>query len=181
MAESKTVARPYAKAIFADATDDEQKHNWQMFLHTAKAIMQTDKVFEHLTLPGFNSQMQQWLDKLLQENRHQGINSKEQNLLRLLQKYNRMSILPDISDIYDELFYNSQNICMVKVRSAQELSPNEKQELEIVMRKITGRNVLMEISEDTALLAGVLIEYDGLVIDQTLKGRITEFARQLDD
>lgn len=181
MTESRTVARPYAKAIFADATDDGQKRNWQIFLHTAKAAMQTDKVLEHLSLSDFKVQMQQWLDQLLQQNRHQGINSKEQNLLCLLEEYNRLAVLPDIADIYDELFYCSQNICMVKIKTAQKLSQSEKQELETVMRKMTGRNVMMEISEDATLLAGVLIEYDGLVIDQTLKGRITRFARQLDD
>ena len=41
MAESKTVARPYAKAILANASDGKAQQQWQQILHTAKAVMKT--------------------------------------------------------------------------------------------------------------------------------------------
>ena len=66
-------------------------------------------------------------------------------------------------------------------RQAQALSSAEEKNLQILLQKKTGRDVVLDIHEDATLLAGVIIEYDGLVIDQTLRGRIAEFAQKLDD
>ena len=85
MAESKTIARPYAKAILANAKDGKAQQHWQQFLHTAKAIMQAPEVPEHLALPGFLTQMQGWLEQLLKKQRKQGINNEENNMLRILE------------------------------------------------------------------------------------------------
>ena len=70
---------------------------------------------------------------------------------------------------------------MVHITTAQALSPAEEKTLQALMQKKTGRDVVLDIHEDAALIAGVIIEYDGLVIDQTLRGRIAEFAQKLDD
>ena len=47
-----------------------------------------------------------------------------------------------------------------------------------MVRKI-GRDVEMTVSVNPELMAGVLIEYNGQVIDQTLKGRLSDFAQLL--
>lgn len=181
MAESKTVARPYAKAILANASDGKAQQQWQQFLHTAKAVMQSPEVPEHLALPGFLSQLQGWLEQLLKKQRRHGLYNEENNLLRLLEEHDRIAILPEIADIYDELLYAKSDVCMVHITTAQALSSAEEKNLQILMQKKTGRDVVLDIHEDAALLAGVIIEYDGLVIDQTLRGRIAEFAQKLDD
>ena len=181
MAESKTIARPYARAILANATDGKAQQHWQQFLHTAKAVMQAPEVPEHLVLPGFLAQLQNWLEQLLKKQRKQGISGEEPNLLRLLEEHDRIAVLPEIADVYDELLYAQSDTCMVRVTSAKPLSSDDEALLRSLMQKKTGREVVLEIHEDPALLAGVVLEYDGLVIDQTLKGRIAEFAQKLDD
>ncbi|MDO4642435.1 MAG: F0F1 ATP synthase subunit delta [Cardiobacteriaceae bacterium] len=181
MAESKTIARPYAKAILANAKNSQQQQEWQQFLHTAKAVMQTPEVLEHLALPGFVTQLQTWLGEFLKKQRKHGISSEEHNLLMLLEEHDRIAVLPEVADVYDELFYAASDICMVRVTTAKALSQEEQKTLRTLMQQKTGCDVVLEIHEDATLLAGVLIEYNGLVIDQTLKGRIVEFAQKLDD
>ena len=181
MAESKTVARPYAKAILANAGDDKAQQQWRQFLHTAKAVMQAPEVPEHLALPGFLPQLRSWLEQLLKKQRKHGLYAEENNLLRLLEEHDRIAVLPEIADVYDELFYAKSDVCMVHITTAQALSPAEEKTLQALMQKKTGRDVVLDIHEDAALIAGVIIEYDGLVIDQTLRGRMAEFAQKLDD
>ena len=143
--------------------------------------MQAPEVPEHLALPGFLAQLQTWLEQLLKKQRKQGISGEEHNLLRLLEEHDRIAVLPEIADVYDELLYAQSDTCMVRVTSAKPLSSDDEALLRSLMQKKTGREVVLEIHEDPALLAGVVLEYDGLVIDQTLKGRIAEFAQKLDD
>lgn len=181
MTESITVARPYAKAILANASDSKAKQQWQQFLHTAKVVMQVPEVLEHLALPEFLSQLKNWLEQLLKKQRKHGFYIEEKNLLCLLEENGRIAILPEIADVYDELFYAQSDVCIVRITSAQTLSPSEEKTLQALMQKKTGRDVVLDIYEDSALIAGVIIEYDGLVIDQTLRGRIAEFAQKLDD
>ena len=181
MDESNSIARPFARAILANAKDGKVQQHWQQFLHTAKAVMQAPEVPEHLALPGFLAQLQGWLEQLLKKQRKQGISSEEHNLLRLLEEHDRIAVLPEIADVYDELLYAQSNTCMVRVISAKALTSDDENNLRRLMQKKTGREVVLEIHENPALLAGVVLEYDGLVIDQSLKGRIAEFAQKLDD
>ena len=179
MVEAETIARPYAKAIFALAQGDGQRQ-WLDFLKIAAELVNDPAVAKRLGLVSFSTDLTGWLDEILNKQRKEGLRQEEKNFLNLLDENDRLAFLPQIVKQFEELLYRQDDICLVNVQSAHSLSASESENLAKTMERKIGRPVQLRSSVNESLLAGVLIEYEGQVIDQTLKGRLATFARTLD-
>ncbi len=180
MSNLKTIARPYAKAVFSQADSKVLQKSWWQFLQLTAKVAEDPKMQSYLGLPGFVDELISWIDQWLKDERKKGLTREEKNFLTLLAENDRLMILPEIASFYENLMYEQQDVCVVKVRSAQKMRAKDKQTLKETLTKTIGRKVQLAVSEDADLIAGVIIEYDGKVIDQTLKGRISRLARSLD-
>lgn len=180
MSQSETIARPYAKAAFEQAKEN-QRERWQVFLAVAGEILADETTIAHLKSPGFYPDLNCWLDEYLKKNRKEGLAQDERNFLQLLHDNHRLAILPEISQQFTQLINVNSGVCEAIVYTAQPLTDAQCQAITKKLSKETGQKVVLNVKEDACLLAGVRIEYNGLVIDQSAKGRIEQFARNLDD
>ncbi|MBR2499740.1 MAG: ATP synthase F1 subunit delta [Clostridia bacterium] len=64
-------------------------------------------------------------------------------------------------------FYEQRTIAYVK--SALDLTEEEKVKLKDKLEKMSGRSVLLECSVDKSLMGGMIVEMDGKVIDGSIK------------
>ncbi|UJF23971.1 F0F1 ATP synthase subunit delta [Suttonella sp. R2A3] len=182
MAQPKTIARPYAKALFALSSDDSAAQSqWQTFLDTAAEMAEDPEIMSSLNHPDFFAELQTWLNEWLKKARKNELSDQERNFLRLLEEHDRLVVLPEIAAVYTELCSTSQNTTIVRVLSAQAMDDKAQDALSKTMQERLGKAVQLEIEEDPELIAGVVIEYDGQVIDQSMRGRLQQFARKLDD
>lgn len=181
MAQPQTIARPYAKAIFALTKSDADQQQWQQFLNAAASLATAPEVVQHLRTPGFAQNIEQWLAEWLQSERQSGLTDQEHNFLRLLEEHARIPVLPEIAAAFAVLCSQSNNTTIVHVKSAQPLKDQECEALSALLQGKLGCAVELEIESAPELLAGILIEYDGQVIDQSMQGRLQQFARKLDD
>lgn len=182
MAQPLTIARPYAKAIFELVRGDEQsQQQWETFMACAAELCSTVDVLQNLNHPGFFEELQSWIDSWLKENRKTGLTDQECNMLHLLGEHGRLPVFPQIFEEFVMLCSQSHNAVIVHVKSASKLNDADQKELQEAISKKLGKDIVLEVEEDKSLMAGVIIEYDGQVIDQSMKGRLTQFARKLDD
>lgn len=179
MAQSQTIARPYARAVFGRANSPEQQQHWQDFLNVVAKLMGDGAVLKRLSAPNFQTELHQWLDEWFNQNRGTPLSQEERNFLTILAEQERLTVLPEIAEIYQELVFDAQNICFVRVGTAQALTPSEQEVLQATLEKKIGRTIQLDITVRPELVAGVFIEYDGQVIDQTLRGRMADFAQML--
>lgn len=181
MAQLQTIARPYAKAILATTENESQQKSWTDFLNIAAELIDNPEISKRIHLPNFSHDLVKWIEQLLVDRKGKSsLYPEEINFLNLLIDNNRLILLPKISEIYKELLLEKTKVCLVKVQSAQELKDSEVSSLKETLHRKIGQDILLEISVNPDLIAGVLIEYNGQVIDQTMKGRIAAFARLLD-
>lgn len=182
MAHVQTVARPYAQAIF-DLTreDDKAQAHWQAFLEAAAQFIADESVAQQLKHPGFLAELSAWLALWLTRQGCEPTDAQEQNLLHLLHSHHRLELLPAIASQYAALCIQSHQRVDVSVISAQALSDDEIAQLRGALEQKWGKAVVLETSVAPELLAGVVLQYDGQVVDQSLKGRLEQFARQLND
>lgn len=182
MAQPKTIARPYAKAIFGLSGDDSAAQaQWQTFLDAAAKMVEEPEIISSLNHPGFFSELTAWLDEYLKNTRNNALSEQENNFLRLLEEHDRLTVLSEIAATYAELCSASNDTTIVHVLSAKALSATAEKALGKTLQDKLGKAVQLEIEEDPSLIAGVVIEYDGQVIDQSMRGRLQQFARKLDD
>lgn len=182
MAQPLTIARPYAKAIFELAKgDDKSRQQWSAFLSCLSELTANHNVLHNLNQSGFLAEMETWMNEWLDKNRGLSLTKEETNTLHLLDSHGRLVVAPQILDEFIRLCSLSQNTVIVQVKSAKPLNEQTQTSLKDTLAQKIGKDVVLEVEEDGSLMAGVVIEYDGQVIDQSMKGRLTQFARKLDD
>lgn len=181
MSQSETIARPYAKAAYQQALANESLGKWQEFLQISASFAKNEAIISRLTVPGFFSEWQSWLNESLEKNRGEIMRKEEENFLNILQENNRLSVLPEIAEQFILQMHQADGVCEAKVYSANVLESQQKSSIIEMLEKKLGKKVMLEVIEQADLLAGVRIEYDGLVLDQSTKGRIEQFAQKLED
>lgn len=69
----------------------------------------------------------------------------------------------------------------VKVKSATELSESDKKKLIETLEKVINKEIVLSAETDKELLGGMVVEYEGRVIDMSLSWELDKLKRHLLD
>ncbi|MEW5250364.1 F0F1 ATP synthase subunit delta [Microbulbifer sp. 2201CG32-9] len=176
MAELSTLARPYAKAAFASASEASDLKGWSAGLATAAAVSQSHKVGELLDNPQLTSEAR--ADSFLSVCGDK-LSEPGKRFIRLLAENHRLRLLPEISSLFEELKAQAEATLDVEVVSAHPLSEAQAQRLTRALGEKFAREVHLRSSVDESLLGGAVIRAGDTVIDGTLRGRLTKLAEAM--
>ena len=184
MAENRTLARPYARAVFELARASDALGAWSRALNAAAAVVADERVDELLGNPRVDEGALVGLvcDVVGEADPEAAatLNAEPgRNLLRLLADNGRLSALPDIAGLYDRLKDEAEDSIDVSVVSAAELDEATRAKFVEALSKRLGRNVRLSCSVDPSLIGGAVIRADDLVIDGSLKSRLGKLASAL--
>lgn len=101
------------------------------------------------------------------------------NFLMLLTEKNRIGLLQEMAQAYKNLYYFDEGICEVTAVTAVPLMGDLFEKLKDKMTRVTGKRILLQNKVDASLLGGVLVRIENNQIDDTIKRRLDELARQL--
>ena len=181
MSQSETIARPYAKAVYEQAVADGNIEQWQSFLTAVAKVTGGPEFTKRLSAQGFISEFQSWLGEFFTKARGEGLSAKDLNFLNILHDNGRLQIIPEVAQVFEELLNEGKGRTPVTVYTAKSLTPAQKQSIiALLKKKAQGRGLLLKIIEKPELIAGIKIEFDGQVIDQSIQGRLNSFARKLE-
>lgn len=103
--------------------------------------------------------------------------------MALLVDKRREGIFPTVVSSYRELRDEQLGMTAVSVRTAYELSDEDRSALEVELRSLTGKQVRLETKVDTSIMGGIVIRvgdtvYDGSITNQlaTLRERLQSGA-----
>jgi F-type H+-transporting ATPase subunit delta len=174
--EKTTIARPYAEAVFSRASESDSLSRWSEMLDLLAAVVQDPRVADLIDNPdvsrGRSSEMLLALcaDQLTEEGR---------NLVRILADNGRLTVLPEIHGLFEELHAESQGTLDVHITSAYVVTAAQEKELAQALRAKLGREVRITSEKDPDLIAGVIIRAGDLVIDGSFKGQLENLATDL--
>lgn len=166
MSQALTLARPYARAAFAIARDANALPAWSDALAFAARMAADPQVSALLGNPKLT---QADVATLLAP---QEANETFGNFLGLLFENRRLSLLPEIAGLYDELRSEAERVVKAKVTSAVILPLVEMGKIEDALRRRFGRDVEIETAIDESLIGGAIIAAGDVVIDGSLKGKL---------
>ncbi len=175
MSDSTTVARPYAKAIFENALHEKKLADWSEYLFILTQGVLSPQAKEFINNPA--SQISQQIDLLqavcaLKVKECSSLN----NLIALLATNKRLMLLPEISALYEQHRAEQEKTLNVDVISFSEVSEAQKQKLASSLTERLQRTVSLNISIDPALLGGAIIRAGDLVIDGSVRGKLSKLA-----
>ena len=183
MADNKTVARPYAQAIFEVAEGDGVVSDWSETLSVAAGLLADRGLVEYLGTPDFsNAKRYEFLVGLFAEagsKRLAGDDKKGSNFLKLLLENNRIAVLPEISAHFEALKARLENSVDAVVTSATAISDAQAEEIARSLKERLGRDVRVTTEVDENLIGGAVIRAGDVVIDGSLRARLEGLANAL--
>ncbi len=176
MAELLTLARPYAKAAFAYASEQNAADSWSNALTLLSAAVQDEAFSAYLNRPELNPAEQVSLfAKILGEDQNAAVS----NFLTLLAENGRLSLLPEIQAEYEQLKSQNNNIVDVVIESAFPLTSVQEQLLAHALEKKFQAAVNVSVEVNPALIAGVVIRAGDQVIDDSALNKLEKMRTRL--
>ena len=176
MAELLTLARPYAKAAFAYASEQGATDNWSTALNLLSAAVQDEAFSAYLNRPELTPAEQvSILAKILGEDQTAALS----NFLTLLAENNRLALLPEIQAEYEQLKSQNNNNVDVVIESAFPLSAEQEQVLKAALEKRFNSTVSIVVEVNPALIAGVVIRAGDQVIDDSALNKLEKMRTRL--
>lgn len=177
MAQLTTIARPYAKAVFAHATETKSEAGWSAFFAKAHAFVSDNDLSELLKHQGVEATTKVHILRDLMSD--VAVDGSDE-FLETLGHYGRLLALPEIASEYEQLLAQGQKALEVMIKSAYPLSDAEVKLLESKLQaKHADKTVRIQTSVDASLIGGFEIRSSDTVIDASVKGRLGKIAESL--
>ncbi len=179
MADFQTAARPYARAIFELASDENKLQSWQDSLQLAGVIASDDEMQALFSQPALLPGELAELFLSVVEGAGGEIDDDFRNLVALLAENDRLGALPSIATNFETLKQEAEGNIEVRVKSAHELSDKQREQIARSMSKRLGKEVTITTEVDESLIAGAIITAGDLVIDGSASGSMHKLALSL--
>ena len=175
MSELTTVARPYARAAFEFAVENNNIDVWTDMLSFAAEVVKNPVIAEFVK----SDKAVQELANLFLNVCGDQLDENGQNLIKVMAENGRLSVLPRVAQLYAELEGEYKNEVDVLVLSAYALTKKQKNELGESLEKRLARKVNLNCSIDKSLIAGMVITAGDLVIDSSASSQLNRLSNTL--
>ncbi len=175
MSELTTIARPYAKAAFDYAVESNDIDNWFAMLAFAAEVSKNETMKGFLSGSTAVEQTQELFINVCGEQ----IDSKGQNFLKVMAENKRLLVLPQVLTLFSEFKAEYEKEITVEVTSAVELETAQQMSLSAALEKRLARKVKLNCNVDTQVVSGLIIKAGDMVIDGSIKGKLSRLATTL--
>lgn len=176
MAETTTIARPYAEAIFGLADAAGTLTKWSQTLARAAGIASNPDMLEAMGNPRITAEQ---LYGLFASLAGDALFAESQNLIRVLIENRRLSLVPQIRDLFEDLKNEREGVVEAHVRSAFALEGEPLAALVADLQKRFGRKIRPSVSVDPELIGGVCVQVGDEVIDGSVRGKLAAMVAAL--
>ena len=181
MSDFETAARPYARALFELASEENKLQQWQDNLQQAAAIASDPDMLAIFEQPAILAN--EVAELFLSVTAAAGLEADADfsNLIGLLAENDRLAALPTIDLQFATLKQEAEGKIEVTVRSAQELSSEQQDKIANSMAKRLGKEVSITTEIDASLIAGAVVSAGDLVIDGSASGQVQKLTIALNN
>ncbi len=175
MAERKTLARPYAEAVFRLASEASSLQRWgDVLAYYAIAVADKNLAFALGDPSVTGEQIDDFMASLLED-----VSGQEQALLSMLRENGKLQLLPEISSLFNESRSKAEGIIDASVVSAFTLDEAQIKNLAEILKKELDRDVNIKASVDPSIIGGVIIRAGDTVIDGSVTGKLQDLTSYL--
>ncbi|HEY9148476.1 MAG TPA: F0F1 ATP synthase subunit delta, partial [Gammaproteobacteria bacterium] len=107
------------------------------------------------------------------------LNDAGKSMIRVLAENDRLSILPEVAELFEAERANVEGTVVAEVTSAVALNEAQQKSIIEALKKRLGREVTLECNIDESLLGGTIIRAGDVVIDGSVVGKLEKLASTL--
>lgn len=176
MSQRRSLARPYAEAVFRLAVERGTLQKWSEMLAIAAAVAGDERVRAAVNDP---LRTREQIAELFLDICGRWLDAEAANFVRVLAENRRLTLLPEIAALFEERRAEAEGRLQAKVVSAFPLTKEQEQAVARALERRLGRRVVLESAVDPKLLGGIVVRIGDLVIDGSVRGRVERLAAQL--
>lgn len=176
MAETSTVARPYAKAAFEYARGNDALLAWSEWLDALGRVVADRKMQKVIAHPKLSSARKV---ELLVEIAGIEIDESARRFLDILGEKDRLLALGAIATQFEHFRADFEQRTDVTIVSAFELEAEQQDKLGTALKKRLNREISITTQVDKSLLGGVILRAGDTVIDGSVRGRLNRLREAL--
>jgi len=176
MAEPVTIARPYAEAVFALAKERGELPKWSQMLALVAGVYQDEHMQAALANPKLTIAD---IEKLMLAICGDGIDGAARNLIQVLARNGRLSVLPEIRGMYEQLKAEDEGVIEARISSAFPLDGAQLEQVVSLLSRRYRKNVNPSVSVAPELIGGIRVQVGDKVWDASVRGRLQSMATVL--
>lgn len=178
MLYQQVIARRYAKGLMMAAQVQDLDTIEQELSAIVASLHEKKSDLDHLfSDPAFFPSEKKAVIDEIADKYH--INPVIRHFLFLLVDKSRLKLLPLIHQSFVSLLDDFHGRIRATIKSATEVDDGLVTEITGVLKKLSQKNVLTEVSVDKALLGGLRVEMGGMVIDGSVKAKLLSMKDRL--
>ena len=176
MAESVTIARPYAQAVFRLASESKELATWSDRLQRLATVAQDPEMDKVIGNPKFSAK--QIADLFVSLTDEVG-NQELASFVGILAENERLGVLTQIQEIYEQLKSADEGVKDAVVTSAYSLDAAQLNNLMSQLESHFGSKLQPHVEVDPALIGGIKVAVGDQVLDASVRGKLEAMATAL--
>ncbi|MEE9356002.1 MAG: F0F1 ATP synthase subunit delta [Methylococcaceae bacterium] len=176
MLELRTLARPYAEAVFKRSKETSSAAEWSEMLRFLASLVKNEQLLSIIENPRISNEK---LQSLLIDICAEHISKEGENFIRLLLQNNRLKLIPYVQTLFEEFRADDEGYLEVTVQSAFSLDAQQVKKLSTKLKNVLEKEVRLNVEIDKSLIGGILVRAGDRVIDGSVKGQLQQLAKIL--
>jgi len=168
MAETTTIARPYAEALFQVADRAGNLKSWSDLLETMANVAAHPDMVSCIENPKLKSDQIADLFVSLCK----GITAEGKNLVKLLMENRRLALLPEMRALFEDLKNAREGVLKAQIFSAFPMDDAQKKVLLADLERKFKQRVEATVTVDPELIGGVKVVAGDQVIDASVRAKL---------
>ena len=177
MAETVTIARPYAEAVYRIAQQTGAQGIWSARLQRLALVAQDGDMASVMGNPRLSAEQVADLFIALSEDSDETLSS----FIRTLAENRRLALLPEISRLFDLAKSQEEGVKEAVVQSAFPIDDTQVAALLKELEARFGTRLTARVEIDPSLIGGVRVAVGDQVLDASVRGKLDSMAVALNN
>ncbi len=176
MAETITIARPYAEAAFRLARENAALDQWSGMLRLLDLVVQDERVARCVGDPNVSGRE---LEGLILGICGEQLDGAGRNFVQVLVHNDRLTAVPAVRALFEQMRLEHEGVLEAKIHSAFAIDDAQVNQIVSKLETKYQRKVRAEVSVDPQLIGGVKIVVGDKVFDATVRGKLDAMSAAL--
>lgn len=170
--------KTYADALFQLSVEENSvEETYKELMFVSQIFRENTDFIKVLSLPTVNVEEKY---KSLSEVFSGRISTLVYNFLMVLVDKNRISLIDKISEVFSDIYNDTNGILEVIVTTSKPLNSTLREKLINKLEAISSKKIILNEKIDTSILGGIVLSYKNTQIDASVKSRIDNMRAQID-
>lgn len=174
MVDNETIARPYARAAFEFAFENNSVTKWSDFLEAFVYAVENSNIVNSANVLPYNKVVE-ILSNILKD----FYDNNCLNFLKILVENQRLTFSKEIRSEFLSLVENSKNLKRALVCSASELSADDLSRIKTKLKSKYHCEIVLDTKVDASLIGGLIVKVGDEVIDASVRTRLDKLSNVL--